>query len=120
MELQTLILKQEGDIKRKISKRKDPEASMQYYEEQGYPKKAVIESLMTIANSNYEQWHTENPEKTYLDFTFDSKKMSSTGGALYDMDKLNNISKNIISSMTKEELLEESYAWANKYSQELK
>lgn len=115
-----LILKQEGDIKRKISKRKDPEASMQYYEEQGYPKTAVIESLMTIINSNYEQWHTENPEKTYLDFTFNPKKMAASGGALFDMEKLNNISKNIISKMTKEELLEESYAWASKYNQELK
>ncbi len=115
-----LILKQDGDIKRKISKRKDPEASMQYYEEKGYPKEAVIESLMTIANSNYEQWHTENPDKKFLDFQFDPKKMSATGGALFDMDKLNNISKNSISKMTKEELLEESYAWASKYSEQLK
>lgn len=115
-----LILKQDGEIKRKISKRKDPEASMQYYEEHGYPKEAVIESLMTIANSNYEQWHTDNPEKNYLDFTFDPKKMSATGGALYDMDKLSNISKNVISKMTKEKLKEESYEWACKYSSDLK
>lgn len=115
-----LILKQDGNIKRKISKRKDPEASMQYYEEAGYPKEAVIESLMTIANSNYEQWHTEHPEKNYLDFTFDPKKMSATGGALYDMEKLNNISKNVISKMTKEELKEASYKWACKYNSDLK
>ncbi len=115
-----LIVKKEENSVRKLSKRKDPEATMHYYEEQGYPKEAVIEYLMTIINSNYEQWHTENPDKTYLDFIFNPKKMASSGGALFDMEKLNNISKNIISKMTKEELFKESYAWACNYSQELK
>ena len=115
-----LLVKKEGSSVRKLSKRKDPEATMAYYEEQGYPKEAVIEYLMTIINSNYEQWHTENPEKTYLDFPFHPKKMASSGGALFDIEKLNNISKNIISKMTKETLFKESYAWASKYSQELK
>ena len=115
-----LIVKKEENSVRKLSKRKDPEATMHYYEEKGYPKEAVIEYLMTIINSNYEQWHTENPDKTYLDFIFNPKKMASSGGALFDMDKLNNISKNIISKMTKEELFKESYAWACNYSQELK
>ncbi len=115
-----LIVKKEENSVRKLSKRKDPEATMQYYEENGYPKEAVIEYLMTIINSNYEQWHTENPDKKFLDFQFDPKKMSATGGALFDMDKLNNISKNSISKMTKEELLEESYAWASKYNEQLK
>lgn len=115
-----LLVKKEGSSVRKLSKRKDPEATMAYYEEQGYPKEAVIEYLMTIINSNYEQWHTENPEKPYLDFPFQSKKMASSGGALFDIDKLNNISKNIISKMTKETLFKESYAWANKYNPALK
>ncbi len=78
-----LIMKQDGDNKRKISKRKDPEASMSYYEEQGYPEEAVIESIMTIANSNYEQWHSANKDKTFKEFTFSPKKMSASGG-LYD------------------------------------
>ena len=114
-----LIMKKEGDIVRKISKRKDPEASMSYYREHGFPTEAVIESLMTIINSNYEEWHTANPDKTYLDFEYNPKKMSSSG-ALYDLDKLINISKNIISKMTKEELCELSYNWASNYSKELK
>ena len=114
-----LILKQDGDIKRKISKRKDPEASMSYYIEKGYPIEAVIEALMTIANSNYEEWHTANPDKTFMDFEFSPKKMSSSG-ALFDLEKLNNISKNVISKMNKDTLYEFSYEWSKSYSEELK
>ena len=113
-----LIVKREGNSVRKLSKRKDPEASMSYYKEKGYPKEAVIESLMVIINSNYEEWHNANPEKSFIDFTYSPKKMSSSGG-LYDLDKLNNISKNIISKMTKEELYKESYEWSKIYNQEL-
>ena len=114
-----LIMKKEGESLRKISKRKDPEAKMSYYDELGYPYLAVIESLMTIINSNYEEWHTENPTKPFTDFEFKASKMS-TSGALYDLMKLDDISKNIISNMTKEEVYEESLAWANKHSQSLK
>lgn len=114
-----LILKQDGDIRRKISKRKDPEASMTYYKQMGYPKDAVIEAVMTIINSNYEEWHRANPDKNYLDFTFSPKKMSSSG-SLFDLDKLNDISKDIISKMTKDELYDESYGWACTYDQKLK
>ena len=110
-----LIIKKEGDKTRKLSKRKDPEATMSYYEEHGYPIEAVIESLMTIINSNYEQWHTANPDKTYLDFTYSPKKMSVTGGALYDMEKLNNISKNIISKLKAVELFDRLDKWSSKY-----
>lgn len=113
-----LIMKKENDKIRKISKRKDPEASMSYYQELGYPTEAVIESLMTIINTNYEQWHTANPDKNFLDFTYDPKKMSSSGG-LYDLDKLENISKTVISKMTKEELYNYSYEWSKIYSQSL-
>lgn len=114
-----LIIKKEGNTVRKLSKRKDPEASMSYYKECGYPKESVIESLMTIINSNYEEWHKANPNSTYLEFKYSPKKMSASG-ALYDLDKLKNISKNIISKMTKEELMQESLTWANSYSEELK
>lgn len=114
-----LIIKRDGDSVRKISKRKDPEASMSYYTEKGYPEEAVIEALMTIINSNYEEWHTNNPDKTFRDFTFSPKKMSSSG-ALFDLEKLNNISRDVISKMTKEELLERSLNWANKFDEELK
>lgn len=114
-----LIIKRDGDSVRKISKRKDPEASMSYYTEKGYPEEAVIEALMTIINSNYEEWHTNNPDKTFRDFTFSPKKMSSSG-ALFDLEKLNNISRDVISKMTKEKLLERSLNWANKFDEELK
>ena len=112
-----LIMKQDGESKRKISKRKDPEASMSYYDEKGYPVIAVIEAIMTIINSNYEEWHTANPDKTFLDFKFSPKKMSSSG-ALFDLEKLDNISKNIISKMTKEEVYSNLLFWAEKYDRD--
>jgi len=114
-----LIIKKEGNSIRKISKRKDPEATMSYYSENGYPREAVIESLMTIINSNYEEWHTQNPDKSYLDFEFNPEKMSS-GGAFYDLEKLGNLSKEIISRKKASEVCEESYEWACKYSPSLK
>lgn len=114
-----LIMKKDNGNLRKISKRKDPEASMSYYDELGYPTIAVIESLMTIINSNYEEWHTANPDKKFTEFEFRADKMSSSG-ALYDLMKLDDISKNIISKMTKDELYEESYNWAKVHSTSLK
>lgn len=114
-----IMKKDDNGNLRKISKRKDPEASMSFYSEHGYPKEAVIESLMTIINTNYEQWHQSEPDKSYRDFKYDPKKMSSSGG-LYDMDKLLNISKTVISKMTKETLCKESYEWATNYNEELK
>ena len=113
-----LIMKKDGDSLRKISKRKDPEASMSYYKELGYPQLAVIESLMTIINSNYEEWHTANPDKKFTDFEFSANKMS-TSGALYDLMKLEDISKNIISKMTKDEVYEASYEWSKSYDRKL-
>ena len=114
-----LIIKKEGNSIRKISKRKDPEASMSYYSELGYPALAVIESLMIIINSNYEEWHTANPEKNFTDFEYNPSKMSSSG-ALYDLEKLNSISKDIISKMTAKELYELSYNWSLTYNEQLK
>ena len=113
-----LIVKKDGNSVRKLSKRKDPEASMSYYKELGYPIEAVIESLMVIINSNYEEWHLANPDKSYVDFIYSPKKMSSSGG-LYDLDKLNNISKNIISKMSKVELKDASYEWGKNYQLDL-
>lgn len=112
-----LLLKQDGDVRRKISKRKDPEALMTYYIEKGYPKEAVIESLMTILNSNYEEWRDKNPDASYLDFNFDPKKIS-VSGALYDLDKLDNISKNIISRMNKDILFDKLDQYTKIYDPE--
>lgn len=113
----SLLLKQEDGIRRKISKRKDPEALMTYYIEKGYPNISVIESLMTILNSNYEEWRTENPDKSYLEFDFDPRKVG-TSGALYDLDKLDNISKNIISKMDKEAVYNNLVEYTKVYDEE--
>ena len=110
-------MKQDGDVKRKISKRKDPEASMSFYKEKGYPSIAVIESIMTIVNSNYEEWRGCNQDKNYLDFKFSPKKMSSSG-ALFDLEKLNNISRNYISRMTKDEVYNNLINWSKEYDKD--
>ena len=112
----SLILKKDGDTIRKISKRKDPEALMFYYEEKGYPTIAVIDAVLTIANSNFEEWRTYNPDKPFYEFPFSPKKMSASG-ALFDLDKLDNISKNYISKMSANKLYEEYLAWAKKYDE---
>ncbi len=112
-----LILKKDGESVRKISKRLDPEAKMTYYEEKGYPRLAVIEAVMTIANSNYEAWREGHPNAPFTEFAFSPKKMSSSG-ALFDLDKLDNISKNYISHLTKEEVYEGVLAWSKIYDEE--
>lgn len=114
----SLILKKDeetGTI-RKISKRKDPEALMFFYEEKGYPAIAVIDAVLTIANSNFEEWRTGHPDTPFYEFPFSPKKMSSNG-ALFDLDKLDNISKNYISKMKAEELYQEYLNWAEKYDE---
>jgi len=111
------IMKQEGDTKRKLSKRKDPEAAMSYYAELGVPVEAVHLYLMTIANTNFEQWYDQNKEKTLDDFKFDFKKISASG-ALFDLEKLNNISKNYISYLKSEEVYERLLTWSKEYDQE--
>ena len=112
-----LILKKEGNTVRKISKRKDPEFFVSYYEEQGYPYNAVVESLLTIINSNYEEWRIAHPDASYLEFQFSPKKMSSSG-CFYDLEKLDNISKNIISKMKAKDVYEALRKWAETYDQE--
>jgi len=112
-----LILKKEGDKIRKISKRLDPEARMTYYEEKGYPIYSVIEAIMTIANSNYEAWREENPDAKFTDFDFSPSKMSPSG-ALFDLDKLDNISKNYISRLKATEVYELLDEYTKEYDKE--
>ena len=112
-----LILKKDGDQIRKISKRLDPEARMTFYEEKGYPQYAVIESIMTIANSNYEAWREGHPDNAFTDFEFSAKKMSPSG-ALYDLDKLDNISKNYISKLSKDEVFNFLDTYTKEYDSE--
>ena len=112
-----LILKKDGEQIRKISKRLDPEARMTYYEEKGYPQYAVIESIMTIANSNYEAWREGHPDADFTEFEFSAKKMSPSG-ALYDLDKLDNISKNYISRLSKDEVFDMLDTYTKEYDKE--
>ena len=112
------IMKQEGDTKRKLSKRKDPEAAMSYYAKLGIPTEAVHLYLMTIANTNFEQWYDQNKDKSIDDFKFDFKKISSSG-ALFDLEKLMNISRNYISYLKAEDVYENVLNWSKEYDNEL-
>ena len=111
------IMKQDGETKRKLSKRKDPEAAMSYYAKLGIPVEAVHLYLMTIANTNFEQWYDNNKDKSIDDFKFDFKKISSSG-ALFDLEKLINISRNYISYLKAEEVYENTINWAKIYDSE--
>ena len=108
------IQKEEDGKKRKISKRKDPEANVMYYLEKGIPVKAVELYLMTLLNSNFEEWYLANPKGNIQDFTLLFDKMS-VGGALFDMEKLLNISKNYLSLLTAEEVYQNTLDWAKRY-----
>lgn len=112
------IMKSENGSKRKLSKRKDPEAAVSYYSEQGYPKESLIEYMLTIANSDYEEWRRDNPEADNSEFEFRLSKMS-VSGALFDIVKLNDISKRVIAEKTEEQLFEEIKAWAANYDEKL-
>lgn len=111
------IMKLDEGNKRKLSKRKDPEAAVSYYVEEGYPKEAVLEYLLTLANSNFEDWRRANKEAPLEAFPFNLKKMS-VSGALFDLAKLNDVSKNVISVMDAETVLGSVLAWAETYEKE--
>ena len=102
-----VIMKLDNGNKRKLSKRKDNEAAISYFLKDGYPTEAIIEYLFTIANSNYEEWHAENKDKSIDDFEFTFNKMS-LDGALFDLAKLQNIAKEVLSTYSKEKMYEET------------
>ena len=112
------IMKEENGGKRKLSKRKDPEAAVTYYIEQGYPSDSVNEYMMTLANSNFEDWRRMNQNEPISKFPFNVKKMS-VSGALFDIVKLTDVSKNVISKMSAKEVFELSYEWAEEFDKEL-
>ena len=112
------ILKDEDGKKRKISKRKDPEAAVSYYHEQGIPSQAVCEYLLNIGNSSFELWRKANPDADISEFKFEINKMSGSG-AVFDMVKLLDVSKNVISKYSKERIFEEVSDWAKRYDEEL-
>ncbi len=108
------IMKLDNGAKRKISKRKDPEAAVRFFAEQGYESENVIEYLMTIASSDFEDWRRANPTLSYKDFKFNLKKMS-VSGALYDENKLLDVSKNRIALLKSDEVYEKLTAWAKEF-----
>ena len=112
------IMKNDNGNKRKLSKRKDPEAAVSYYKEEGIPVNAVKEYLLNIANSTFENWRRANPDKDMDEFDFQLNKMS-VSGALFDMIKLLDIGKTVISKMTAEEVFENSLIWSKEFDKEL-
>lgn len=97
--------------KRKLSKRKDPELALSFYAKEGYPVPAVLEYLMTLLNSNFEEWRRANPDLLMNDFPFSTKKMSGSG-ALFDIEKLRDVSKNVISRMDADTVYNYIAAWS--------
>lgn len=112
------LMKMEDGNKRKLSKRKDPELSLDYYRSEGYHPKAVREYLLTILNSNYEEWRMENPDAPMEEFKFTVEKMSNSG-TLFDLDKLNDISKDVLVKLPASELCKFMIDWAKAYRPEL-
>ena len=104
--------------KRKLSKRKDPELSLDYYRQEGYHPQAVKEYLLTILNSNFEEWRIDNPDAPIDDFKFTTEKMSS-GGALFDLNKLNDVSKDVLVKIPAAELCSFMTEWAREFRPEI-
>ena len=111
------LMRMEGSAKKKLSKR-DNGASLSYYMEAGYPAETVREYVMTLLNSNFEDWRRANPSSPLEDFPFSVKKMSSSG-CLFDFAKLGDVSKNVISRMSAEKVYSLVIAWAEKFDREL-
>ena len=116
MHIAQIMRLDENGNKKKLSKR-DMGANMDDYSRMGYAPACVCEYIMTLLNSNYEEWHMQNADKPYTDFPFNIKKMSSSG-CLFDFNKLNDVSKNIISRMSAEEVTRQVTEWALTYDKE--
>lgn len=112
------IMKMDGESKRKLSKRKDAESAVTYYDEEGYPVESVVEYLLNIINSTFEEWRMENPRADYHEFPVALDKMSKSG-ALFDIIKLNDVSKDVIAKMPGEKVYELYTAWAKEFDQEM-
>lgn len=114
---QVLKTDEETGDKRKLSKRKDPEAAVSYFVERGIPKESVLEYLLTLINSTFEDWRRANPKEDISKFPFNLKKMSSSG-CLFDLVKLNDVSKNVISLMSAKQVYDNIAEWAKVYDPE--
>ena len=115
---QIMKIDEEDGTKRKLSKRKDPEASVSYFVEEGYPCNGVKEYLLTVISSAFEDWRRANKDAPVEQFPFNLKKMSSSG-ALFDMAKMTDVCKNIISKMSAQEVYDRTLGWAKEYDTQL-
>lgn len=114
---QLMKIDEQDGTKRKFSKRKDPEAAVSYFVEQGFPKESLIEYIMTLLNSNFEDWLRANKTADAFSFPFNLKKMSASG-CLFDLVKLTDVSKNVISTMKAETIYERLTEWAKNYDED--
>ena len=112
------LMKMDGESKRKLSKRKDPELALTYYRAAGFPVASVYEYLMTVLNSNFEDWRRANPDAPVDSFKFSYKKMNPAG-SLFDEMKLRDVSKNVISRMSADEVYDQLISFAKEYDEEL-
>ena len=112
------VMKIEGSSKRKLSKRKDPEADVSFFREQGFPSVSVIEYLVNLINSDFEDWRRDNPKEPNTNFKIELEKMS-VSGAMFDIVKLADISKDLIAYMSGEEIYSAAMEWAKEYDSEL-
>lgn len=112
------MMKLDNGSKRKLSKRKDPESAVSFFLEEGYPIDTVLEYLLTIINSDYELWRKANKDKNWREFNLRLDKLNSSG-ALFDMVKLTDVSKEVMSRMSSDELLENAINWSKEYNSEL-
>ncbi len=108
------LMKQDGETRRKLSKRKDPELSLEYYRKEGYYPRAVKIYMLTLLNSNFEEWYMKNPDAPLEEFKFTAAKMSKSG-TLFDLDKLNDISKNELSKLSASDMAAFLKAWAMEF-----
>ena len=111
------LMKMDGTSKRKLSKRKDPELALTFYKAEGFPVQAVYEYIMTILNSNFEDWRRANPDASAEDFKFSPKKLNPAG-SLFDYAKLTDVSKNVISKMDAETVYSLLTEWALEFDPE--
>lgn len=111
------LMKMDGGSKRKLSKRKDPELALDFYHAEGFPVPSVIEYLLTLLNSNFEEWRLANPTAPIDSFKFTTNKMS-VSGSLFDLDKLRDVSKNVVARLTVEEVWSFITEWAAEYDKD--
>lgn len=112
------MMKLDNGSKRKLSKRKDPESAVSFFLEEGYPIDTVLEYLLTIINSDYELWRKANKDKNWREFNLRLDKMNSSG-ALFDMVKLTDVSKEVMARMNSDTLLENALNWSKIYDKDL-